>query len=928
MFLRKYAMIGLLLVTLVYLSDAGTCNWEIDATEAVRNLTIPGLLQQNESCWWRVHAAEEGHHVVIEVMNPFNVTGCLTATLSIYDGWNSSDALLAEICANERTSIISSGRTLYLYLDKGYTVTRILIQVYAVPQCGGQLKAMHAPTNLTSPGYPQHYSRNFKCSWTITTEHEDETVILQMMDVDIEQSEGCENASITMYNSNSSDESLLLGRLCGREPYGRFLQSSKNTLKIEFITKVFGSGMYKGFKLQYHSVSETNCNFTNVIQGSMPSYIYSPGYPSTYYNDLDCVWKIVTISRDAVLEVVDSELEGSPPSCSKDSVTVYEGMDPAMNQVGKFCGSLTPNFTTYLLTTVKFKTNTAVVKKGFRMKYYAIKHYIPTTPAPDCGPQNLTAVRSDQHLVSPGYPVASPSNLDCQWTITSSSLDMMVRIEILDSELQNNWSCDYGDKVYVYDGPDNTATVIQIWCGHMKPVVQSSDTSLTLRFVTGVGHGKGFKLKYTETRESLPCGGQVSVTNSSGQYLYSPGYPANYRRNMKCVWVLRSQQDTSIKIHVQESSVGDGDNCADSYVSVSDGANDSSKRIGVFCGKKQPTFISSGHVMSITLNTGAGSVKKGFVIKYTSGSFHNPYDCGGRLLLNSSFYRLRPPGYYTNYYFDMKCVWVIESNHQNIRFSIDSTGLMLSPSCKEEYITINDGTLSQPSLIGRFCGYERLLQYYVTSGKVMVVTFQSREPNNVQLQSGFDISLYGGDFEICKLQEQKAWDSLSYITSPNFPFNYPRNAHCSWRIDTVDDSNDVVMLTVISFNITKTSSSCDSNYLEAFDGYDAGSPSLRRWCGTAHDNPVIYSTGRYLFIKFDTSNDTPNTGFNISIHRSWRSSVSESRNHLIIGLAVGVPAGVFLVVAVSYYAVRKAACFNSGTISHRTNLRPVSYKHS
>lgn len=50
--------------------------------------------------------------------------------------------------------------------------------------------------------------RNLKCSWIITTEHEDETVKLQMMDVDIEQSEGCENASITMYNSNSSDGKL------------------------------------------------------------------------------------------------------------------------------------------------------------------------------------------------------------------------------------------------------------------------------------------------------------------------------------------------------------------------------------------------------------------------------------------------------------------------------------------------------------------------------------------------------------------------------------------------------------------------------------------------------------------------------------------------------------------------------------------------
>ncbi|XP_046553786.1 cubilin-like [Haliotis rubra] len=778
---------------------AGTCSWEINATEAIQYLFMPNFDQSNESCWWRLQAAE-GHNVVMEVMNPYNVTGCPTTTLAIYDGQDSSDPLLAEICPNEKMSIVSSGRTLYIYMEQGYTftVTKIHIQVYAVPQCGGQLTSVGTLTHLTSPGYPQNYFSDLACFWTIWT---------------------------------PSDTS------------------------------------------------------------------------------------------DIVLEVVDSDLEGSPPSCSKDAVKVWRY---AIDKVGTFCSTSTPNFTIPNVLKVMFTTNNAVVKKGFRMKLNAVKQNI----TPSCGPQNLNAVQSDRYLVSPEYPMAYDRYLhvDCQWTLTSSDPDMMVHIEVLDSHMDGYRDCDYGDKVYVYDGPDKTAAIIQIWCENMKPEVQSSGSSLTVRFVTSDQRlRRGFKLRYTETREPFPCGGQVNV-NSSKQYLVSPGYPANYRRNMKCVWILRSPQNTSIHISVWKSSIGDGNTCNGSYVSVRDGANEDSKEIGVFCGKKQPTYISSGNVMSVILHTGPGSVKQGFVIDYISGLFHDPYDCGGHIQLNATvtFCNLQPPGSFSNYYFDMKCVWVIEANNQNLKISIDSVDLTFSPSCTEEYITVHDGSLSKPSLIGKFCGHLGFSEDHVTSGKEMVVTFQSRKPNNVQ--SGFSASVFAGDFEICTLQEQMAWDTITYITSPNYPFNYPRNAHCSWRLDTDGAAHIAVQLTVISFNTTKVSTSCDSNYLEAFDGYDPSSPSLARWCGAGHAHNVISSTGRYLFLKFDTSYDTPNTGFNVSIKRIY--SPQDSPKGVIIGIAVGVIAGVFVIVAIGYHVVRRGSCFQSDTIAHRTNLHRFFYKNT
>ncbi|XP_067664495.1 cubilin-like isoform X2 [Haliotis asinina] len=919
MLIHKHAILGLLLATLVYLTDAGRCSWEINVTEHDQFLLMPSPVQANESCWWRLHAVEEGHHVVMKVRNEHNLTGC-PRTLAVYDGHNSSDPLLAEICATEKMSIASSGRTLYVDMEQANTFaeTRINILVHAVRECGGQLTSFGTYTELTSPGYPLDYYRNLYCSWVINTESESETVILKLTDVDMDQSDMCKNGAVTIYNSNSSDESLLLGRFCKTAYTGSIVQSSQNTLKIEFSANVSSPGTYRGFKLQFYSVAEKSCNFTTELVENTSMFIYSPGYPNSYYNDLHCLWDLWTPNEmDIVLEVVDSELEGSNPSCSEDAVTVWR----QYKKVETFCGTSTPNFTIPDGLKVMFTTRPAVGKKGFRMKLTAV--------TPSCGNQNLTVVQSDRYLVSPGYPMAFERRLhvDCLWTLTSSDPDMMVHIEVLDSQMDGYRDCDSSDKVYVYDGPDTTAAVIQIWCGNMKPVVQSSGSTLTVRFVTTDRRlRRGFKLKYTETREPFSCGGQISVTNSSEQYLVSPGYPGNYRRNMKCVWILRSPQNTRIYINVRKSSIGDGNICTDSYVSVRNGANEYSKEIGVFCGEAGPYYISSGNVMSVILHTGPGSVKQGFLLEYISGSYHDPYDCGGHIHLNSTvtFCRLTSPGYFSNYYFDMKCVWVIETNNQNLQVSTERVDITFSPSCREEYLTLNDGSLSQPSLIGKFCGQLQFQKEFVTSGKEMVVTFQSRRPNNVH--SGFSVLVVDGDFEACTLQEQMAWDTITYITSPNYPFNYPRNVHCSWRLDTDGDADMAVQLTVISLNITKVSTACDSNYLEVFDGYDPSSQSLARWCGAGQDHDVLSSSGRYLFLKFDTSYDTPNTGFNVSIKRIF--SPQASRNGLIIGIAVGATAGVFVLVAIGYHVVRRGSCFQSDTIAHRTNLRRFFYKNT
>ena len=113
--------------------------------------------------------------------------------------------------------------------------------------------------------------------------------------------------------------------------------------------------------------------------------------------------------------------------------------------------------------------------------------------------------------------------------------------------------------------------------------------------------------------------------------------------------------------------------------------------------------------------------------------------------------------------------------------------------------------------------------------------------------------------------------SAGTFKTPNYPFTYPNNEKCIWKIKLPSNRN-IVNLTFTSFEL-ETSYSCPtySDYVEIFDGSTVGTTSLGRYCGTVAP-PTIYATGNMLTIVFDSDSSTAKKGFSASY-----SSVSSSR---------------------------------------------------
>lgn len=167
--------------------------------------------------------------------------------------------------------------------------------------CGGEFDA---PTGqITSPNYPQRYGDNLMCNYTIRAS-EDTYIVAHFVDkFDIESHTLCVYDRLSAYQGNSS-ASPPIGRFCGSQPPAPIV--SRSNLFLQFRTD--GSISKSGFKLNYTTQGQgcwknlVFCRHVNSISRifysecggriSFPTIISSPSHPDTYYNNLNCTWRI------------------------------------------------------------------------------------------------------------------------------------------------------------------------------------------------------------------------------------------------------------------------------------------------------------------------------------------------------------------------------------------------------------------------------------------------------------------------------------------------------------------------------------------------------------------------------------------------------------------------------------------------------------
>ncbi|XP_076001313.1 dorsal-ventral patterning tolloid-like protein 1 isoform X1 [Genypterus blacodes] len=637
----------------------------------------------------------------------------------------------------------------------------------------------------------------------------------------------------------------------------------------------------------------------------------SPGYPNGYPSYTHCVWRIsVTPGEKIVLNFTTMDLYKSS-LCWYDYIEVRDGYWRKAPLLGRFCGDKVPEV---LVSTdsrmwIEFRSSSNWVGKGFAAVYEAI-----------CGGE---IAKDSGQIQSPNYPDDYRPSKECVWRIAVSE-GYNVGLSFQAFEIERHDSCAY-DYLEVRDGPLESSPLIGRFCGYDKPEdVRSTSHTLWMKFVSdGTVNKAGFAANFFKEEDECvkadnggceqrcvntlgsfkcacdpgyelapdkksceaACGGLLSKLNGT---ISTPGWPKEYPPNKNCVWQVVAPTQYRISMQFEAFELEGNEVCKYDYVEVRSGLTSDSKLQGKYCGTEVPEVITSQYNnMRIEFKSDNTVSKKGFKAHFfsdkdecskdnggcqhecinTVGSYvcqcrhgfvlhENKHDCKEAECehkIHSPSGTLSSPNWPDKYPSRKECTWDITATPgHRVKISFTEFEIEQHQECAYDHLEAFDGDTDTAAILGRLCG-NKVPEPLVSTGNKMYLRFISDA--SVQ-RKGFQASHAtecGG-----RLKADARQKNL-YSHSQFGDNNYPGHTDCEWLL--MAEHGYSIELTFITFEVEEEAD-CGYDYIELYNGYDANSHRLGRFCGSG-PREGIYSPGDTMLIRFHSDDTISKKGFHI-----------------------------------------------------------------
>ncbi|XP_056421688.1 CUB and sushi domain-containing protein 1 isoform X2 [Hyla sarda] len=801
--------------------------------------------------------------------------------------------------------------------------------------CGGQYTGMDGV--VLSPNYPNNYTSGQICHYSITVPKEF-VVFGQFFYFQTSL-----NDLVELFDGAHS-QSRLLSSLSGSHTGETMPLAASNHILLRFSTT--NGAPAKGFHFVYQAVPRTSdtqcssvpeprygrrigsdfsagsiirfeCNPGYLLQGSkailcqrvpnalaqwndtVPSClvpcsgnfterrgtILSPGFPETYGNSLNCVWKIIVAEGSGIqIQVLSFATEHN-----WDSLEIYDGSDMTAPRLGSFSGTTVPallNSTSNQLY-LHFHTDISVSAAGFHLEYKTVgltacpEPLIPTNgikngdrymvndvvsfqcepgytlqghshiscmpgtvrrwnyPSPLCIAKcggtltNLIGV-----ILSPGFPGNYPSNLDCTWKILLPvGYGAHVQFENFSTEANH-------DILEIQNGPSHPGSQIGQFSGNELPLSLLSTThEVFIHFFSDHSENRqGFKLVYQA----------YELQNCPDPHPFKNGYIIN-----------------------SDYSVG--------------------QSITFEC---YPGYVLIGHAV-LTCQHG---INRNWNYPFPKCEAPCGYNISSE---NGTIYS---PGFPDEYPNSKDCSWlicVLQGHGVYINFTL------LQTEPVNDYIAVWDGIDQNSPQLGVFSGNTALETAYSTSNQVLikfhsdfstggifVLNFHAYalkkcpppavvpEADIISDDDDFEIgdfvkykchpgfTLVGNDVLTCKLVTQLQFEgslptceaqcpanevrieSSGVILSPGYPENYLNSQTCSWSIKVEPGYN-------ISIFVDTFQSEKQFDVLEIFDGPSGQSSLIVALSDNVTGQHNFTSKSNNIFLRWSTDHATNKKGFKI-----------------------------------------------------------------
>ncbi|XP_071062991.1 LOW QUALITY PROTEIN: cubilin [Pseudochaenichthys georgianus] len=818
----------------------GGCGGPVTAPSGeIHSPSYPSSYPNNVDCSW-VISVDPSHRVFFN-FSDLDIeyhSNCIFDYVAIHDGPSISSPLLARVCGTTPPSITATQNTIYVRFRSDSSRSHRGFSARFSEACGASITTNDIGGAISSPRYPSPYPSNQNCSWIIKAQEPFNHVTLSFTDFELEMiNSDCSHDALEILDGDNY-QAPSIGRYCGYEvPHP--VTSFSNALVVNFISD--RSVSKRGFRATY-SASTSSCGGELVMESGA---FNSPNYPDAYPPNVECVWTIKSSPGNRLqLSFIIFQLQGDP-DCDNDFLEIREG-DSAGPLVGRFCGaSLPSNYTSVVghILWVKFVSDASISGAGFRATF---AHLYGNDVTGEIG-----------QIASPLYPRMYPPYSHYRWTITVDG-DSFVQIRFLDMDIEDTQDCLY-DHLKVFDGPSVHYYPLGKLCGlSLPPPIRSSGSALTLQFMSdSVGTGKGFLVEWTAVQDSGPtptvppgaCGG-VLMTGETPGFLFSPGWPENYLPNQECTWLIRSP-DSTVELNLLYLDMEDYPMCYFDSLVIRDGASSVSPELATVCGRDPPSSLhSTGDTMYIHFSSDSSVHGRGFNASYSRG-------CGGLLHVDRGV--LSSPRYPQNYLPNQDCSWHVMvtpgfrvSVTFQSPFQIQGYGSVCSSG---DYLELRNGPdASAPLIGGRLCGASAPSVQQTTDNHLFM-RFISDATNE---GSGFKLTFEAHSLACGGFIELNDNDPPGYITSPNYPQNYPQNIDCVWVISV--PNGEAVQIDFEDDFYIESTSSCAYDYLELLDGSTSNDVVIVHLCGNTRPS-TQHSSGSSMLLRFRTDTSVTHKGF-------------------------------------------------------------------
>lgn len=334
---------------------------------------------------------------------------------------------------------------------------------------------------------------------------------------------------------------------------------------------------------------------------------------------LQCTWTITVPWRLRVkITFTDFVMKTSCCSCVHDFLEIRDGSLHNSTLIGQFCAKREPKyvFSTRNVIWIQFASNFRTYRGNrFRLSWESVcgSHFTETTGS----------------FTSPGYPLPYQNNKDCIYSIEVPRGRIKVKFESFNVEGRMP-VCLYDflevkEIGYFELSSTQAESRSRRYCGNEKPpiIYSTRGSNLWFRFKSDLSGGEsGFVANYrTISAGEGTCGG--TLTDPSG-FIYSQNYPYHFPPGQECVWKIRVASDSHVHLYFDTLNFGvnkDGV-CDNGFLEIYDGLDDSSHKLGMYCGELMPSKIISrtNQLMIKAVSKLEGESIGWFSLRYESSS--------------------------------------------------------------------------------------------------------------------------------------------------------------------------------------------------------------------------------------------------------------------------------------------------------------------